>query len=138
MNRVDFQTLAKIRLDEAKVLLDNGKPDGAYYLAGYAVECALKACIAKRPKRHDFPVEPATLREYYTHNLEQLVKVADLKRLHEADLRSNTALKANWAIVKDWDETGRYKQWTLTEAQDLFNAISAKLDGVLAWIRRHW
>jgi len=29
--------------------------DGAYYLAGYAVECAIKACIAKGTRRYEFP-----------------------------------------------------------------------------------
>jgi HEPN domain-containing protein len=43
LNRRDFQELALVRLNEAKVLLDAGHFDGAYYLAGYAVECALKA-----------------------------------------------------------------------------------------------
>lgn len=45
MNRVDFRQLAGLRIAEAKVLLDNNLYAGAYYLAGYAVECALKACI---------------------------------------------------------------------------------------------
>ncbi|MCP5119377.1 MAG: HEPN domain-containing protein, partial [bacterium] len=47
MNRTDFQNLALERLDDAKVLLDGGRYNGAYYLSGYVVECALKACIAK-------------------------------------------------------------------------------------------
>jgi HEPN domain-containing protein len=47
MTRKDLQKLAAIRLKEAKLLLAANAPDGAYYLAGYAVECALKACIAK-------------------------------------------------------------------------------------------
>ncbi|HLF84399.1 MAG TPA: HEPN domain-containing protein [Blastocatellia bacterium] len=55
MNRNDLKLLAVTRLREAKVLLANGEYSGAYYLAGYVVECALKACIAKRTKRHDFP-----------------------------------------------------------------------------------
>ena len=38
MNRKDFQELSRIRLKEAKALLDLGLWDGAYYLAGYAVE----------------------------------------------------------------------------------------------------
>jgi HEPN domain-containing protein len=33
------------------VLLEAGLYAGAYYLAGYAVECALKACIAKKTAR---------------------------------------------------------------------------------------
>ena len=41
--RIEFQLLAEQRLDEAKALLDLGKWGGAYYLAGYVVELALKA-----------------------------------------------------------------------------------------------
>jgi HEPN domain-containing protein len=44
MNRDDFQQLADVRIAEAAVLLAQGNYDGAYYLAGYAVECGLKAC----------------------------------------------------------------------------------------------
>jgi HEPN domain-containing protein len=55
MNRRDFQKLALIRIADAQVLFQNGRYDAAYYLAGYAVECALKACIAKQTMRHDFP-----------------------------------------------------------------------------------
>jgi HEPN domain-containing protein len=53
MNREDFQQLAESRLKEARALLTAELPDGAYYLAGYAIECALKACIAKRTQQHD-------------------------------------------------------------------------------------
>jgi hypothetical protein len=41
MNRADLQQIAELRLQEARTLLTGGFPDGAYYLAGYAVECAL-------------------------------------------------------------------------------------------------
>jgi len=57
MNRSDFQKLTEIRMKEAKVLLSNACFEGAYYLAGYAVECAIKACIAKKTQIHDFPPE---------------------------------------------------------------------------------
>lgn len=40
MNRSDFQQLPEIRLRESQALLDASCFDGAYYLAGYAVECA--------------------------------------------------------------------------------------------------
>ena len=46
MNRRDLQELTRIRAVEAGTLLDQGMYDGAYYLSGYAVECALKACIS--------------------------------------------------------------------------------------------
>jgi HEPN domain-containing protein len=47
VNRNGLQDLSKVRLKEATALLNLRMYDGAYYLAGYAVECALKACIAK-------------------------------------------------------------------------------------------
>jgi hypothetical protein len=42
VTRADFQKLADMRIKEAGILLAAGEFDGAYYLAGYAVECALK------------------------------------------------------------------------------------------------
>src|SRR5690242_7885063 len=52
VNCTDFKKLAEIRMAEARTLLKARHYDGAYYLAGYAVECALKACIAKRTKKY--------------------------------------------------------------------------------------
>ena len=47
VDRRELQDLSKVRLKEATALLQLGLFDGAFYLAGYAVECGLKACIAK-------------------------------------------------------------------------------------------
>jgi len=70
MHRADFHKLADIRIKEAKVLLDRQCYEGAYYLSGYSVECALKACIAKKTQAHDFP--PQDARTFYTHDLDIL------------------------------------------------------------------
>jgi hypothetical protein len=72
INRKGLQDLAKLRLREAKALLRSNHPDGAYYLAGYAVECALKACIAKKTMRYDFP-EKETVQTSYSHELIKLL-----------------------------------------------------------------
>ena len=78
MNRIDFQKIAETRLREAKALLDAGFQDGAYYLAGYSVECALKACIAKRTREHDFPEKKLAI-DSHTHDLRDLLRLALLK-----------------------------------------------------------
>lgn len=44
-SRSDFEKLMDLRLWEAKLLLDQQDWDGTYYLAGYAVEFALKIRI---------------------------------------------------------------------------------------------
>lgn len=71
-SRSDFQWLAKTRIREAKALLDQGLFDGAYYLAGYAVECALKACIVKKIKRSELP-DKKFIQDVYTHKLGRLL-----------------------------------------------------------------
>jgi hypothetical protein len=45
MNRAELQQLAEDRRLDAEALLAAQRWAGAYYLAGYAVECGLKACI---------------------------------------------------------------------------------------------
>jgi HEPN domain-containing protein len=75
VNRKELRALAATRLKEAKILLGAGCPDGAYYLAGYAVECALKACIAKQTQRHDFPEKQIVI-DSHTHDLTKLLDPA--------------------------------------------------------------
>ncbi len=137
MNRKDFKEIAKIRLKEAAILLKNHNYDGAYYLCGYTVECALKACIAKNTKRFDFP-DIKTVNSSYSHNLEQLVKVAGLwaHLLHE--MSTSNQFASNWNTVKDWDESSRYQRNNNKEANDLYSAIADRNNGVLHWIQQYW
>ena len=137
MNRNDFQQIANIRLKEARTLLRNQNYDGAYYLSGYVVECALKACISKNTKRYDFP-DDKTVRSSYTHNIEQLVGVAGLKADLLIRTRANPQFAVNWATVKDWDEDSRYERHNYRNARDLYSAIVGRQNGVLKWIRQHW
>ena len=77
MTRQDLQELAEVRLKDARVLSDAGRFSGAYYIAGYAVECALKACIAKQFHEHEFP-DLQKVKQIYTHGYYTLVRVAGL------------------------------------------------------------
>ena len=77
VNRKDLQFLARKRLTEANALLAAGHPDRAYYLAGYAVECALKA-LPRGTQRYDFP-DKKSVDASYTHTLNHLIKVANLE-----------------------------------------------------------
>jgi HEPN domain-containing protein len=136
VNRADFQQLADVRIAEAQLLLDHGMCDGAYYLAGYAVECALKACIAKLTRQDDFP--PKNANNFYTHNIESLVNSADLAVGRKTAAAADTDLLDNWRIVLKWNEESRYERKTETEARDLSNAITDPAHGVLPWIKVRW
>jgi HEPN domain-containing protein len=137
MNRSDLQTLADLRVKEAGVLLDNGCFEGAYYLAGYAIECALKSCIAKRINQYDFP-DLKLIRDSYTHDLRKLLVVAELKTALEQTAKANPVFDVNWRIVTEWSEECRY---SLTiEEQVARGMIVAVTDsqGVLPWLKSWW
>ena len=87
MNRLTFQQLAATRLLDAKALLQAGRFDAAYYLAGYVVECALKACVAQKTREHDFPDKEA--RRYYTHDLKKLLEAVSFIEFQQ-DLKSDS------------------------------------------------
>jgi len=138
MNRSELHRLSRIRIKEAKLLLDGGCYNGAYYLAGYAVECALKACIAKQTHRHDFP-DKKRGDDSYTHDLMKLVKVAKLENELRQEIGANRVFRDNWATLKKWSEAFRYET-AVPEAAviALHAAITDQKDGVLTWLKKFW
>ena len=138
MNRRDLQRLSNIRLREARVLLDNEYYSGAYYLLGYAVECALKACIARQVRRHDFP-NRRTVIDSYTHDLRLLLKVSGLEFELLGELIRNTALDRYWTTVSDWTVDSRYEyDKTEVTVREFHSAVTSRTNGILPWLRRRW
>ena len=138
MNRSDLQKIADLRVGDAKALLDAGRFEAAYYLLGYAVECAFKSCIAKQIKEFDFP-DRKLLAQSYSHDLTKLLGLSGVAHLLEKDLETNRALESNWGVVKDWSEESRYdpsvrENW----ARDMYVAVTDSANGVLPWLKNHW
>jgi hypothetical protein len=143
LNRADLQQLAEDRILDADSLLAASQWSAAYYLAGYAVECALKSCIARRTKEFDFP-DPDVARKVFTHDLASLLNLAGMKeQLQEDSDRippgpAGVLMVENWAAVKDWSERKRYEQTTEVAARDVLSAVTNPTVGVLPWIKRYW
>ena len=138
MNRRDLQVLTRVRLDEARLLLDAGRYDGAYYLSGYAVECALKACIARRIRTHDFPPKPNDVRAMYIHDPTNLVRAAGLVESLADRIEACSTFSGNWSAAKAWSEESRYERWSEAQALVLIAAITDPEHGVLRWLQEHW
>jgi HEPN domain-containing protein len=136
LNRIQLQQLAEERIRDAEALLNAAQWSGAYYLAGYSVECALKACIAKLTNQHDFPNKDLAVRSH-THKIQDLVKLAGLDAQHTAKV-TNPRFAANWLLVQAWDEKARYGQWSEAEARAIVTAITDLASGVMPWIRANW
>jgi HEPN domain-containing protein len=136
MKRKDFQDLSRLRIKEAQRLLEAGFPEGAYYLAGYAAEFALKACIAKRTERFEFP-DRDRVRRSYTHRISELVTLAELSDALK-NAQAQPEFRSNWTIVIGWSEDSRYERRSRSDAEDLLRALDERKHGVLRWLRHYW
>ncbi len=136
--KAEFQALAEERLLEAKALLDVEKWDGAYYMAGYAVELALKACIIKTLMATDAFPDKDIVKQCYTHAIETLVVAAKLDVARKSASDADRDLRNNWTTAKDWSEQKRYHRIDKAEAEALYTAIADDTHGVLSWIKTQW
>ena len=139
MNRAQLRQLAEDRILDAACLLAGGRWAGAYYLAGYAVECGLKACIMVHVEAAGAIFQDRKFSEKcWTHDLEDLLKLANLEVALLAEVAVNPVLDRYWNVAKDWKETSRYAQKTQQAAQTMYDAVANLPDGMLTWIRIRW
>jgi len=138
MNKNELERLSAIRINEAEILLQAECYQGAFYLAGYALECALKACIAKQTKQFDFP-DKKLVNDSYTHDLSKLLITAGLKQELLRQESQDINFKLNWSVVNKWSEESRYDHAIeKQEARDLFEAITENQSGVLPWLKKYF
>jgi len=118
-----LREIAKARLEDAEVLFKNQRPDGAWYLCGYAVELTLKAWICITLNWREFPETKSdfqNLTSFKTHKLDMLLKLSGqeewIRREH---------LWA-WTAVSNWDSETRYQPiGKVDEAEVIFMLIAA-------------
>ncbi|MBX9578918.1 MAG: HEPN domain-containing protein [Gemmataceae bacterium] len=143
MNQAELRTLAEERIEDAKVLLDGERWEFAYYVAGYAVECALKSCVLARMIHTGWVFEDkANVKDCLTHDFGKLVELSGLKAELDAQLAASTAAGGEfvgyWGTVSLWRVTTRYAAKSQAEAEALYEAITHDPHGVLKWIRTYW
>ncbi len=150
-NPIEIRNLARQRLSEAEILYQNGKFDGAFYLAGYSVELTLKAKICERlgiPNLFDETDQNTNSirgigeirKTLKTHNLFTLLIFSGLKVKFDTEKATNIELaKANSLLFNAWDENARYKpcgHMLDRDVEKLINLLS-QTNGILSWIERN-
>ena len=148
--RIEFQDLASLRLAEANVLLAQNYPDGAFYLAGYAVECALKSVICKTlniddffdaysSKPHGAKVKDDIVQKFKTHDYGTLLVLSGLYFNLEADLLQDSLLERSWSAIRlhTWSEQYRYEIVTRKSVAEVDDFIKS-VNYLLQWIKKHW
>ena len=135
--------MAEERVLDAQALLDGGRWGFAYYVSGYAVECALKSCLLARMIHTAWVFEDKwKAQDCLTHDFGALIRLSGLEaqlfsRQMDGVAVGDEFLK-HWGTALQWRVTSRYESKTEPEARDLFTAITRNSDGVLPWLRRFW
>ena len=125
--------IADLRWREGEVLKTSGLPQGAVYLAGYAIECLLKAVICKTL---DLDRLPATFK---SHDLELLLLHSGLERR----LRADAAVDENFnKVISLWQVEGRNAiryadPANPIDADSFWRLAGDEKVGVLPWLRSH-
>ena len=135
--RDDLRANAQAKLDDAIILLKCKRYSNAYYLAGYAVENGLKACIATQFSADVIP-DKGFVNDIYKHTLKKLVGSAGLSAQLKEQEDKDPNFAANWAIVAQWTPEARYESIDPMTAQLIIGAIADSNSGVLQWIKTYW
>ena len=135
--RKDLQGLAEAKLFDAVILANAGRHSNAYYLAGYAIELALKACISRQFLAETIP-DPALARRVYDHDFGKLVGLAGLSHSLNAAKLADPAFGAHWSTVAEWTEGSRYETADRYSCELMLEAVRNEPSGVLTWLKKHW
>ena len=143
MNQAELRLMAEERILDAAALINGSRWAYAYYVAGYAVECALKSCVLARMIHTGGVFQDKKFAEWcWTHDFGELVKLAGMTQELNARLAASAAaggaFVANWGTVTQWNEMSRYELKAEAGARALYGAIIDDPDGVLRWIRNYW
>ena len=101
----DLRSVAEARLRDAQVLLQEGRYDGAAYLAGYAVEIAIKARICQTLGWTGFPESRREFEGYASFKTHDLAVLLHLSGQESAILER---YKEEWDRIVAWTPEERY------------------------------
>lgn len=143
---VDFQNLSTKRLDEAKALLAVGMSEGAFYLAGYAVECALKAVACKTLDIEIFNQNAEINKGFKTHRIDHLIVLAGLSNKLSAYCSLNGPFQVavnefvnpptNVQTWGAWTEEARYNMNPCNPA--VATTFVSNVETFITWLKNHW
>lgn len=133
--RLDLIRLHQQWVDDARILLAAQRYAGAYHAGGIALECALKARIARFTQAEEFP-DKKLAQEAWEHDPRRLLALGDLVRFMDG---APSAVQTNWATVKDWKIDSRYTHTVNPATVGAFlDALDDATDGVITWLRNHF
>lgn len=150
----EIKQLANLRLAEATILLEAGKYDGAFYLAGYSVELMLKAKICEHLRIDNlFNKQGCNLqgisdlrKVVETHDINLLLLFSGLEQKFRIAKATNVKLRDTYLFFTastgnktDWNEQVRYlpiNSKTENDVKEFIDLLDHE-EGLLKWIEQN-
>ena len=138
-NPTIIRQIAQQRIEEAECLFANGHFDGAYYLAGYALELTLKAKICdclRVPNFYKQHITGELSKAFKTHKIDNLLLFTGLHETLNTEKQTNPVLLTTWSVVTCWNENSRYNNINTCDNSKSEDFISA-IKYIITWINTH-
>ena len=121
-----FYQSAKQRFEDAQFLLEAGRTTGAVYLAGYSVECVLKALILATVAPGERGETVASFRGTKAHDYDWL----KARYFRHGGPPFPSVVSKHFTLVNSWTTDLRYRAGAarLTEAETFLRAAKAIVD----------
>jgi HEPN domain-containing protein len=134
----DLKKIAKTRIEAVKLLIQNNDHDGAVYLSGHALECALKSVICKRLNLDKYP-DRSSSKElqsiFLSHRLDVLLTLSGMEK--DFSLAISSRRSENWSEFINWNVDLRYEPIGTrgeAEAKRKLEALVEDPDGIITFM----
>jgi len=121
---IEFEKIARARLEDSHVLAIFNRYGGAIYLCGYALEIALKIKISKEHNQSSFPETRVEFRNFpiggeriKTHNLSVLLSLSP--SMEQYIRNSRECFRKFNRLSSNWNAEFRYKQLSILGDENL-------------------
>ena len=135
----EIVTIADARREDAHLLAKLNRTDGAFYIAGYAVELLLKARIAFQlgiPDLFSDTSDKELVKPFKIHDLNRLLKYSGLYPNYLNDRQTDETLLKGMMYIFKWNESARYKSvGSLSEIECI--EFLKNVDYFCLWIKKH-
>jgi len=142
-----LKLIAKARLRSVEFLMKAKDWDGAVYMMGYVLECALKASVCKTLRLSEYPENRKTDGHFMTHNLDQLLVLSGMSDLF--NISAPVVIFQNWSeftqeFQGDWPAMrynyNRLQSFDEIKTKKLHNNLIDGPNGILSVItkKKRW
>lgn len=135
--RKELQDLSEDKLNAVKHLFEGEFYHEVITNSGYPVEFGLKSAVCKHLSQEEYP----SSRDYFVHDVNKLVKLANLKEDLDAKKKDDVDFFVNWSLISKWSVEFRYEPVGKSKKENAKEYISALEDekgGILPWVKTNW